>query len=28
VRRGYGDEDISADFRLKSELFANPSRDA
>jgi 3-hydroxyisobutyrate dehydrogenase len=24
VRRGYGDEDISADFRLKSELFANP----
>jgi 3-hydroxyisobutyrate dehydrogenase len=22
VRRGYGDEDISADFRLKSELFA------
>jgi 3-hydroxyisobutyrate dehydrogenase len=24
VRRGYGDEDISADFRLKSELFTKP----
>jgi len=28
VQRGYGDEDISADFRLKRELFAKPGRDA
>ena len=28
VRRGYGDEDISADFRLKSELFAKPNERA
>jgi 3-hydroxyisobutyrate dehydrogenase len=28
VRRGYGDEDISADFRLKAELFAKPKREA
>jgi hypothetical protein len=24
IARGYGDEDISADFRLKAELFGSP----
>jgi 3-hydroxyisobutyrate dehydrogenase len=28
VQRGYGDEDISADFRLKSELFAKAAKRA